>query len=374
MIETIGQTAALNILNTLDAPVQDKPHCEKTSKYIKTFSTSATSLFCGNCGKYGHMFKKCTDPVTSSGIITFKIDYDNIKQLPQFTNIDKSTDIYSEYLNSEYITRGYSDAESCSSNFIDYKNINIVKMNNKSYNSLQYIHLFRNKIKFLMIRRKNTLGYMEFIRGRWDLDDANGIKNLFEQMIKDEIKLIATTEFKQLWDDLWRSSSNNKTYEHEFDMSRDKFYKLKNSTEKYNLEYFTDNIKPIYDVPEWGFPKGRRNYHEKNIDCAQREFAEETDFTYTDFKLLRKLYPLNEIFTGTNGILYKHVYFLAMCDNDKVPKINPKNKSQFNEIGDIGWFTYTEAFNKIRPYHTERKRILNELFIFIIDNLIKHKN
>ena len=40
------------------------------------------------------------------------------------------------------------------------------------------------------------------------------------------------------------------------------------------------------------------------------------------------------------------------------------------EIGDIGWFNYNEAI-KIRPYQLKEKRILNELYLFIIDRIIK---
>ena len=32
------------------------------------------SIFCNNCGKYGHTYKKWFDPITSYGIICFKIN------------------------------------------------------------------------------------------------------------------------------------------------------------------------------------------------------------------------------------------------------------------------------------------------------------
>ena len=28
-------------------------------------------IYCGNCGKSGHTYRKCTEPVTSTGIIAF---------------------------------------------------------------------------------------------------------------------------------------------------------------------------------------------------------------------------------------------------------------------------------------------------------------
>ena len=37
-------------------------------------------------------------------------------------------------------------------------------------------------------------------------------------------------------------------------------------------------------TPEWGFPKGRRNYQETDITCAYREFNEETGFYERRFR------------------------------------------------------------------------------------------
>jgi len=307
---------------------------------IKDLINRRKKLYCGNCGKYGHIYKKCNEPVTSLGIITFKLDLIQIKN--KFPNFD------TKFLNNEE------------------QNINIIKNNSKNYNNFQYIDFFKDKIRFLLIRRKNTLGYIEFIRGKYDIDDINYLIYLFEQMTNDEINNIATKDLPILWKELWQNSSN-KTYEFEFAQSLQKFTKLKEDNNHFNLSFYIKNIKPKYDTPEWGFPKGRRNLHERNVDCAKREFFEETGFE--EYRLLENIYPLNEVFIGTNGIPYKHIYFIAYCNNDTVPFLDPGNHTQTDEIGDIGWFTYEEALKKIRPYHTERKKILNELLLYIIENI-----
>ena len=41
--------------------VYNKPHYKKNQKY------------CNNCGKFGHYFRECKCPITSYGIICFKI-------------------------------------------------------------------------------------------------------------------------------------------------------------------------------------------------------------------------------------------------------------------------------------------------------------
>ena len=130
-------------------------------------------------------------------------------------------------------------------------------------------------------------------------------------------------------------------------------------------------IGSIYETPEWEFPKGRRNYHEKNINCACREFEEETSLTKNDYNLLINLPPIQEIFYGTNKILYKHIYYFAICKPDIDVKMNYENINQQVEIGDIGWFDYNSAKLLIRKYHYERIKILNESFIFLSSILDK---
>ena len=46
-------------------------------------------------------------------------------------------------------------------------------------------------------------------------------------------------------------------------------------------------------------------------------------------------------------------------------------KEDSKEIGDIGIFTYEDSIKIIRPYHVERKKIITNFYMFIMDNIIK---
>ena len=83
--------------------------------------------------------------------------------------------------------------------------------------------------------------------------------------------------------------------------------------------------------------------------------------------MLNKISPIEEKLVGTNGINYKHIYYLAFNTTNKIPKIDIDNKFQTDEIGDIGWFTYDETVKLIRPHHTNRKMILTGVYMFIIN-------
>ena len=109
--------------------------------------------------------------------------------------------------------------------------------------------------------------------------------------------------------------------------------------------------------PEWGFAKGRRNYQEKNIVCALREFEEETGYNSNLLTLIQNLEPLEEVFTGSNHKSYKHIYYLANLEN--IPTVNVD--FQKSEVSEMKWLTFEEAIQKIRPYNIEKIEILKRV-------------
>jgi 8-oxo-dGTP pyrophosphatase MutT (NUDIX family) len=304
-------------------------------------------IFCSNCGKIGHSFRKCKDPITSIGIINVKI--------PNFQLIKNEID----NLNND--------------------NINILSHNNQNFDEIiRNANKYKNQIKFLLVRRKHNLSYIEFIRGRYEVEDIKSIISLFELMSPIEINKITTLSFDDLWTDLWKKTSGFDIYKKEYVVSKEKFLKLKNNENQFNLDVIIKNVKPLYEFPEWGFPKGRRNKKEKNMDCAIREFYEETNLLNDQYKLINCISPVEEIFFGTNKIQYKHSYYLSLdkTDNNTIT-ISCNNSHQQDEIGDIGWFTYEDAINKIRPYHEEKKKLLNEIYLFfcyLLDKSSKNVN
>ena len=299
-------------------------------------------IYCSNCGRCGHLYKKCKEPITSIGIIDIQLKMDDSKKvINDFKNVINMIDVRS------------------------YNEINLKAFNN--------IYKYKNKIKFLLIRRKHTLNYIEFLRGRYDVDDIGSLVHLLELMSPDELDFIKSNDFDTLWLDLWQRTSNLKIYEKEYNISKSKFEYLLNLS-KGNLEFILDNIDVKFKEPEWGFPKGKRNYLEKNIDCGIREFKEETDFDSKDYFICDKINPINEVFNGTNGILYKHIYYIAIHKNLDDAKINENNQPQIDEIGDIGWFTYEEAIEIIRPYYGEKRKLLDEIYLLIINILIDIEN
>jgi 8-oxo-dGTP pyrophosphatase MutT (NUDIX family) len=102
--------------------------------------------------------------------------------------------------------------------------------------------------------------------------------------------------------------------------------------------------------PEWGFPKGRRNYQEKDYDAAIREFKEETGYDPKYLKNIQNIFPFEENLVGSNYKCYKHKYYLMSIDYENSLRTEKYSNS---EVSCIEWKTYQKCLDSIRSYNVE---------------------
>ncbi len=223
------------------------------------------------------------------------------------------------------------------------------------------IQKVNNNLQYLMICRKDTFNYVEFLRGRYEINDINYLGSLLEGMTITERNLIINSDFDHLWNKLWLKK-NQERYNKEYYNSKKKFNLLKEESFLSNLN---TSVNFIWKEPEWGFPKGRRNLGESDKDCAIREFEEETGCSCHQYSLLEDIRPVKEIFYGTNSNKYKHIYYVGMSKNPFEPYINKDNFLQVSEISAIKWFTFEECLKKIRHYNREKIKMLTDLDHFL---------
>jgi 8-oxo-dGTP pyrophosphatase MutT (NUDIX family) len=126
-----------------------------------------------------------------------------------------------------------------------------------------------------------------------------------------------------------------------------------------NLEEIVKKSNTNWIETEWEFPKGRRNYKEKDLDCALREFEEETGISASKLNIIENVLPFEETFIGTNHKSYKHKYFLAyLNDNDSNNDIFTLNGFQITEVSKLEWKTINKCLESIRPYSLEKKNLI----------------
>lgn len=219
--------------------------------------------------------------------------------------------------------------------------------------------IVNNTIKYIMIQRKDSLSFMEFVRGKYNIDDTKYIIKLIEYMTDSEKKLLLNNSFDQIWNYTW-CQNNQSSFKHtkEYLESKSKFEIIINNNNIKNLLF----IKKINILEqEWGFPKGRKKLKENDVDCAIREFCEETQLNKTDIEIDKTIIPFQEIFFGTNNILYKHVYYIAKIINDNAEiQLDNTCIEQIREIRSLKWFTDTEVLNHIKNHNIERIKIFKQ--------------
>ena len=214
-----------------------------------------------------------------------------------------------------------------------------------------------NQIWYLLSQRRDTIEYAEFLRGRYSVCNLTTYFNLMT--MKERYNLINYT-FDELWDDLWVNKSNS--YYTEMKMKAEKKFNFNYST----LIHYLNNTSSSRLEPGWGFPKGRRNFRENEIQCAIREFIEESQISIDHTNLLN-ISPFKEVFKGSNDIMYGTVYYLALSKT-KIPKqimYTPNCLREYTiseEIADIKWCTLGEALILLPPW---RQKLLIDIEICI---------
>jgi hypothetical protein len=302
------------------------------------------NYYCSNCNRKGHTYKNCNEPIISNGIIAIYIKNFDQELIPFLESyINKNLKIFNNYYNKNTSSPYYN------------------KIQNKSLWSEDEFDC-NDDIQFLMVQRKNSLGYLEFMRGRYCIENISTLTHLLEQMTPEELYDINNVDFDVLWNNLWDSNNiRNKNHHKEYLTSKQKFYQLKLSHNHILL-----GTKPLYNFNEWGFPKGRRESYESDLVCAVREFEEETTLTENEYIVLEKCKSIRENLTGTNGVSYAHNYFLSvLVDNSDSCLIDESNR----EIGQTKILNLNECLDRIRPYHKNKIRIVKNIYN-IINNFI----
>jgi 8-oxo-dGTP pyrophosphatase MutT (NUDIX family) len=218
----------------------------------------------------------------------------------------------------------------------------------------------KKEFEYLIMCRKDSLGYVDFLRGKYPIYNKEYIQNLIDEMTVAEKKKILTTEFSELWSNLWGNTTMLQ-YRTEEKTSSNKFYQIKRGIQlddvnSYNLKCLIDKSDTNWETPEWGFPKGRRNYGEKDIQASTREWLEETGISEEYLNIISNIVPYEESFIGSNFKSYKHKYYLAVIKND----VSIDNY-QKTEVSKLKWATLEESINYIRPYNLERINIIKKI-------------
>lgn len=257
-----------------------------------------------------------------------------------------------------------------------------------------------NNVEILLIKKRYSYHYFSFVMGHYKKTDVEYILYLFDNMSYSEKIDILSMQFSQMWYRIWLNNpeksyniteiytNTNFSYTplaNRYSPSEiNKIYRERKS--RFEKNFLVDNGEKLRSIIThsadseilWEMPKGGKNdpvnnVYETNIDCAIREFYEETSINSSKFRILYNVKPLVDSYIDEDTI-YKTVFYIAALtpgNENLVPKIDFRHFEQITEVEQIRWVTLAEIkfFNLQKPAF-ER---LNRLYKVII-TLYKKNN
>ena len=221
----------------------------------------------------------------------------------------------------------------------------------KEYHSYGVILLKKNTV--LMVCRKDSIGFCEFIKGKYKT--KKDVNKLVSFMTKNELKILCQKSFEDAYKKLWNTL--------EIDYTKKYILRQKEKFENYCKLWYPICFDALhngnfYYEAEWGFPKGKKEYNETEIEAALRELKEETQIDKSMIKILNKD-PLLEI-RKDGDCKFISNYYIAYAINEEIWETF-ETIPQKNEIIEIRFVKIKDSHKLIRPYFKERIDILSHL-------------
>lgn len=260
------------------------------------------SPVCRNCGKVGHIVRQCRHPVTSVGCIAVRS-----------------------------VVRGAGAPPT---------------------------------LEVLLVQRRHSLNFMEFVLGKYEANDAGYVGMLLANCTHRERAVIASGDFTAAWRDAWQTDVVTGKVVEEYDRALHKYLAILP-----DIPHLLARNPSPYHEPEWGFPKGRRKLNESMVDCGIREFVEETALRGNLTVCCTE--PFVEDFVASNGIAYRHVYYLVeVAGAARLPhemRLDARNHMQLREVRRVAWMGIDEALSNIRPRNWQRAEMLRRVAAHLSD-------
>ena len=251
-----------------------------------------------------------------------------------------------------------------------------MKINNSYGIILLNYNYKKKKYEMLMIKKKHSYNFKDFVLGSYK---KNIGRVFFNGMTLNEKEYIFSNNYEFMWYKIWAKFPNNKKFK--FNKNLKKLYIHGNNIYNNNFPKNYNNInnvnnkllnllnQSINSHLIWEFPKGSKKNYESNIDAAIREFYEETNISYDNYRILWGIRPIIISFES-NGSIYKYFYYLAILENTNIKILsNFKIYSSLYEISDIKWISLQDiGLINVHP------KIKNKIKFFMKKAITLYKN
>ncbi len=186
--------------------------------------------------------------------------------------------------------------------------------------------------EILLIRKRVTYEFAEFVYGRYNVNNVNKLSMLINAMTCNEKILLKSLDFDKIWWHLTLGNSSTANYE----KLKKKFTLLINT----NLYIFTNLIDNSVDGELiWEIPKGRAKNIEEPTETAIRETEEEVGIKYSNYLLMNKSFEYSMTSYDVNYVMR---YYMAHYINPLSEYRFVFRDRQLIEIDAIKWWSISD--------------------------------
>ena len=250
----------------------------------------------------------------------------------------------------------------------------------------------QNEPYFLLVKRENSVSYCDFLLGHYR---TSQLFLLIRDLSNQERERLISYDFETLWDDLQSANSSSSTdsvnsLTSNKEMSQSNIKGSESNKESLYYEYakrqylhIRPHLKELFEkVPScdptgkgmWGFPKGKPIVlnpevlgtkievnalkFESALNCAFREFKEETNGISLEKSSPILPDPISELYTGTNNKNYQTHYFAVQLSEFCEPVQFPQHATSIrlvsnNESSEIKWVPLSELNHYLREHRVK---------------------
>lgn len=251
-------------------------------------------------------------------------------------------------------------------------------------------NLKTNRYEILMVKKRYTYYYVEFVLGHYSKNNNTRLVFLFNNMTNEEKVDILSLDFGQMWYRIWLINPESIYSHHDKRLTPEEFNKYAACKKQFERSFLVDHGERLRNLINkstnvntlWEIPKGRKSVpQEKIVNCAIREFKEETGIDASQYKILFDISPLKSVSSNIKVKYINYHYVAVECassgqnslhglgrfdiedtnlfnidarlgnelwrrrrynKNDKSLKIQFVNDTQISEVVEMKWMTLDE--------------------------------
>lgn len=218
-----------------------------------------------------------------------------------------------------------------------------------------------NRIEILMVKKRYSYEFINFVLGRYQMHNKKNLCDMFNNMSFAEKIDIFGMQFENMWYRIWINNPTkqynilniykniDKTMKMNHYMNDSDIYKCFKQKKNKFEKNFGDNISLLRNLIinssnseiMWEIPKGKLENNETCIDCAIREFYEETSIKHNNYRVFYNIDPVAETIID-DGCTYRQYYYIAECTDEINPSVNFENFKQISEVEQVKWVSIDE--------------------------------